>query len=143
MTRAAWRRLRELLVSRRRQDPADLADEPAEEDAGTPGREGGTGPAHPAPVPEGSVERIVGCSAVLALLFVSSVSTVALSMPHDSWDASWKTVTWIVVSLVIAIPAAALAWWGGKALQRRRKGPIGANPPVERTEDDQSSVGKP
>jgi hypothetical protein len=89
------------------------------------------------------VERIVGCFAALAVLFVSSATIVALTMVNGSWDASRKTVAWLVVSLAIAILAAALAWRVGKAWQRRRKGPIGANPPAERTEDDQNSVGKP
>ncbi|MFI1418299.1 hypothetical protein ACH4VX_09940 [Streptomyces sp. NPDC020731] len=89
------------------------------------------------------MERIVGCFAVLAVLFMLSTAIVALTLADGSWDVSWKTVFWIVVSLGVAILAAALAWRVGKAWQRRRKGPTGANPPAERTEDDQNSVGKP
>ncbi|GAA4140549.1 hypothetical protein GCM10022285_40080 [Streptomyces tunisiensis] len=143
MTRAAWRRLRELLVSKRGQDRTGSADEPAEEVGGTPGRAGEPGPAHLALVPSGSEERIVGCFAVLAVLFVSSMSVVVFTTANGSWDASRRTVAWIVVSLVTAIIAAALAWRVGMAWQRRRRDSTEANPPAERTEDDQNSVGKP
>ncbi|WP_146064972.1 hypothetical protein [Streptomyces sp. SM1] len=145
VTRAAWRHLRGLLVSGGGQDRTGSSDEPEkeEETRGTPGRAGGPGPAQPAPDTSGSEERIVGCFAVLGVLFISSVSIVMLTAAHGFWDASWRTVAWIVVSVVIAVIAAALAWRAGKARQCRRKDPSGANPPAERTEDDQNSVGKP
>lgn len=143
VTRTAWRRLRELLVSRRRQDRTGSADEPAEEAGRTPGRTEETGPSHPAPVPPGSMDRLVGCFALLTLLFISSALVVLAAMINGSWDVSWGTVAWTAVSLVIAVLATALAWRAGRAWQRRRSGAIETNPPAERTKDDQNSVGKP